>query len=77
MNIEKSITDLSPSPTQLNHFCNRTEQKKKRQELPCLVFTFGSDQPFRILWKMYQPDNMSIFQHAGRKQGKKGDYSAP
>lgn len=72
MNMEKSITDLSPSPTQLNDFCNHAEQKKKkRQELHCLVFTFGSDQPFRILWKIYQSDNMPIFQHAGIKQGEK------
>lgn len=32
MNMEKSITDLSPSPTQLNDFCNRTEQKKKKKK---------------------------------------------
>lgn len=28
MNMEKNITDLSPSPTWLNDFCNHTEHKK-------------------------------------------------
>lgn len=28
MNMEKNITDLSPSPTQPNDLCNHTEHKK-------------------------------------------------
>lgn len=37
MNMEKSITDLSPSCTQLNDFCNRTERKKKKKDESCVA----------------------------------------
>lgn len=37
MNMEKSITDLSPSPTQLNDFCNHAEQKKKKKDKSCIA----------------------------------------
>lgn len=69
MNTEKNVTDLSPSPSCFNDSCNHTEHKK--DEIPCLVFTFGSDQPSRILQKTYQSDNVPIFQHASRKQWEK------
>lgn len=66
MNTEKNVTDLSPSPSCFNDSCNHIEHKK--DEIPCLVFTFGSDQPSRILQKTYQSDNVPIFQHVSRKQ---------
>lgn len=69
MNTEKNVTDLSPSPSCFNDSCNHIEHKK--DEIPCLVFTFGSDQPSRILQKTYQSDNVPIFQHASRKQWEK------
>lgn len=48
-----------------------TTLNTKKDEIPCLVFTFGSDQPSRILQKTYQSDNVPIFQHASRKQWEK------